>query len=143
MKGRLYSLIVYTMLTNLCLFQCCGLHSWPLLDVVLIHADCFSTVLWLYCCALFPFCYSHWHSGILVSVSAVLLWSRHVTTVNTKISVVVYRFPLSPSLKSVSSFFLCGNRKMRPPPRIRLCFYLALLLMLAVDVESESWPWSA
>ena len=47
---------------------------------------------------------------------------------------------LSPSLESIPSHFLSGNRKMRPPPRVRLNLDMSLLLLLAGDVSLNPGP---
>ena len=44
---------------------------------------------------------------------------------------------LVPSLASVPSLFLCGNRKMRSPPRVQVDFDFTLLLLLAEDVSRK------
>ena len=47
---------------------------------------------------------------------------------------------LSPSLEKIPSLFLCANRKMRPPPRVKLNLGLSLLLLLAGDVSLNPGP---
>ena len=47
---------------------------------------------------------------------------------------------LSPSLESIPSLFLCGNRKMRPPPQVQLDFDFSLLLLLTGDVSLNPGP---
>ena len=42
---------------------------------------------------------------------------------------------VSPSLERIPSLFLCANRRMRLPPRVKLNLGLSPLLLLAVDVS--------
>ena len=56
-----------------------------------------------------------------------------------KDSVVISR-ALSPSLVQIPSLFLCTNKKMRPPPRVKLNLGLSLLLLLAGDVSLNPGP---
>ena len=47
---------------------------------------------------------------------------------------------LSPSLERIPSLFLCANRRMRLPPRVKLNLGLSLLLLLAGDVSLNPGP---
>ena len=47
---------------------------------------------------------------------------------------------LSPSLESIPSLFLYGNRRMWPPPWVQLDFDFSLLLLLAGDVSLNPGP---
>ena len=61
---------------------------------------------------------------------------------NCSNSLVIFR-TLSPSSESIPSHFLCGNRKMQPPPRVRLNLDMSLLPVARRWCESKSWPWVA
>ena len=47
---------------------------------------------------------------------------------------------LSPSLERIPSLFLCANRRMRQPPRVKLNLDLSLPLLLAGDVSLNPGP---
>ena len=47
---------------------------------------------------------------------------------------------LSPSLERIPSLFLCANRRMRLPPRVKLNLGLSLLLLLAGNVSLNPGP---
>ena len=47
---------------------------------------------------------------------------------------------LSPSLERIPCLYLCANRRMRLPPRIKLNLGLSLLLLLAGDVSLNPGP---
>ena len=47
---------------------------------------------------------------------------------------------LLPSLQSIPSLFLCGNRKRRPPPPVQLDLDFSLLLILTGDVSLNPGP---
>ena len=75
--------------------------------------------------------------GVKDSLSRSNLGSTHINYNNNTIAI---SRALSPSLESVPSLFLCGNRKMRPPPRVQLDFDFSLLLLLAGDVSLNPGP---
>ena len=47
---------------------------------------------------------------------------------------------LSPSLERIPCLYLCANRRMRLPPRVKLNLGLSLLLLLAGDVSLNPGP---
>ena len=101
-----------------------------------VHMYCSAphTAVWLLLlCALFP---------LSLSLGGLAFHIKRPTTVSACYyynTLVISRTP-SPSLESIPSLFLCGDRTMLPPPRIQLDFDFSLLLLLARDVSLNPGP---
>ena len=109
-------------------------------DLYIVHIHCCVLPILLcgfYYCAPFSPCPCHWHGEILAFASTVLLGSQRACYYNNTMAI---SRTLLPPLESIPSFFFCGNRKMRPPPQVRLNLDFSLLLLLKGDVSLNSSP---